>query len=294
MKKIFSLIVVFYAASLSAQEIRSISVHGHRGTRGTRPENTLPAFEEALRAGVDVLELDLGVTKDNVVVISHEPKITPQRCLGPGGGKIKKPEPIRSLTLEEVKKYDCGSIPDSEFPRQVPVPGTKIPTLGEMFVMVEASRYPAAAKVIFNMETKIFPAEPQLAPSPAEFAKMVTEIVKKYGMEKRTIVQSFDVRTLREIKKIAPEIRTSQLTGLELVDIVPALKSAGADIWSPNYKWVTADSIREAHLAGIQVALWTVNRPEDWDMAITAGADAIITDYPAGLIAYLKAKKLRL
>jgi glycerophosphoryl diester phosphodiesterase len=173
------------------------------------------------------------------------------------------------------------------------VTGARIPTLEEIFAMVEASKYPAAAKVEFNMETKSFPGEPKLAPSPAEFAKMVTEIVKRHGMEKRTIVQSFDVRTLREIKKIEPEIRTSQLTGEELVDIVPALKSARADIWSPNYKWITAASIREAHAAGIQVAPWTINTPEEWDMAIAAGVDAIITDYPEDLIYYLKAKKLR-
>ncbi|OGS07319.1 MAG: hypothetical protein A2270_08945 [Elusimicrobia bacterium RIFOXYA12_FULL_51_18] len=285
--------LLFCASALNAQEGGYIAVHGHRGTRGTRPENTLPAFEEALRVGADVLELDMVVTKDNVVVISHEPCVTPERCLGFDGEKIKKQEPIRLLTLAEVKKYDCGSLPNPKFPRQILVRDTKIPTLQELFAMVAASKYPAAAKVKFNMETKIFPAQPQLAPAPAEFSKMVAEIIKKNGMQKRTIVQSFDVRTLREIKKIAPEIQTSQLTGEELVDIVPALKSAKADIWSPDYKWITADSIREAHASGIQVAPWTINTLEEWDIAIAAGVDAIITDYPADLINYLKAKKLR-
>jgi glycerophosphoryl diester phosphodiesterase len=285
--------LVFCVSALSAQEIRSIAVHGHRGTRGTRPENTMPAFEEALRAGVDALELDMCVTRDNVVVVSHEPYITPERCLGPDGKKIKKPAAIRSLTLADVKKYDCGSLPDPKFPRQVLVPGARIPTLEEVFAMAAASKYSAAAKVQFNIETKIFPAEPQLAPAPAEFAKMVVELVNKNGMQKRTIVQSFDVRTLREIKKLAPGIRTSQLTGEELVDIVPALKSAKVDIWSPDHKWITADSIREAHAAGIQVAPWVINTPEEWGLAMAAGVDAIITDYPADLITYLKAKKIR-
>lgn len=293
MKKILLPMLVLCVSASSALEIKNIEVHGHRGSRGTRPENTLPAFEEALRAGVDVLELDMAVTKDGVVVISHDPHITPKRCLGPDSKKLEHSMTIRELTLGEVKRYDCGSIPDPNFPQQLLVPGTRIPTLDEMFALVSASKYPAAAKVGFNIETKIFPAEPGLAPSPAEFAKLVTAIVKKHGMEKRTIVQSFDVRTLREIKKIAPKIRTSQLTHEELLDIVPALKSAKTDIWSPNHKWITANSVKAAHSAGMQVAPWTVNTPKEWDEVIAKGADAIITDYPAELIAFLKAKQLR-
>ncbi len=291
MKKI--LFPAFAVLLFSCAAARAVEVHGHRGTRGTRPENTLPAFAEALRAGVDVLEMDMGVTRDDVIVISHEPAITPERCLGPDGKPPEKPLPIRSLTLEEVKKYDCGSLPHPKFPEQVPAPGARIPTLDEVFALVEASTQPAAAKVQFNTETKIFPSQPELTPAPAEFVKLMAGVVKKHGMQRRVILQSFDVRTLKEMKKLVPEIRTSQLTYEELVDIVPALKSAKADIWSPDYTWMTADSIKEAHEAGIQVAPWTLNTPKDWDLAIAEGADAIITDYPAALIEYLKAKKLR-
>jgi len=293
MKKIALLILVVCVPAVNAQELKNISVHGHRGTRGTRPEDTLPAFAEALRAGVDVLEMDMAVTKDGVVVISHDPHITPERCLGADGNKLGQQVAISSLTLEEVKKYDCGSIPNPNFPQQVLVPGTKIPTLDEMFDMVKASTYPAAAKVEFNIETKIFPSEPQLSPSPAEFAKLVAGVVRKHGMEHRTIVQSFDVRTLREIKLIEPGILTSQLTYEELLDFVPSLKSSKTDIWSPCYKWTTADSIKAMHAAGIKVAPWTLNTPEEWTAAIKDGVDAIITDYPADLIDWLRAKKLR-
>ncbi|MDD5209618.1 MAG: glycerophosphodiester phosphodiesterase [Elusimicrobiales bacterium] len=292
MKKILFLVIISLVPGLSA-ETGPIAVHGHRGSRGTAPENTIPAFKAALAAGADVLEMDMGVTKDNVIVISHEPRITPERCLGLGGEKLEKPVPLRSLTLAEVKKYDCGSLPNPRFPRQVPAPGARIPTLDEVFALVKASGYEAAGKVEFNIETKIFPAEPELSPSPAEFAKLVADAVRKNGMEKRVIVQSFDVRTLKEIKKIAPAIRTSQLTYEELVDIVPALKSAGADIWSPNGDWMTPESVREAQAAGIKVAPWTLNTPKEWDAAIAAGVDAIITDYPGELAAYLRSKKLR-
>lgn len=294
MRKILFCAAMALAVAAQAQETaRQLLVHGHRGSRGTRPEDTLPAFNEALRAGADVLEMDMGVTRDGVIVISHDPNISPVICLGPGGKKLDKPVPIRTLTLEEVKKYDCGSIKNPKFPEQVPAPGTRIPTLDEMFAMVEASTYAAAAKVQFNIETKIFLAEPRLAPPPAEFVKLMADVVRKHGMAGRVILQSFDVRTLKEMKKLAPEIRTAQLTSEELLDVVPALKAAKTDIWSPNHKWITPEAVKEAQAAGIQVAPWTLNDPEEWETAIAAGVDAIITDYPEKLIAFLKEKKLR-
>ena len=291
--KIIILLALISCVPAGAQEAGKIAVHGHRGSRGTVPENTIPAFEAALMAEADVLEMDMGVTKDNVIVVSHEPNIVPERCLDAEGNKLKKAVPIRSLTLAEVKKYDCGTLVNPKFPQQLSVPGERIPTLDEVFAMVKASGYQAAPKVEFNIETKIFPAEPELTPSATDFARLVADAVIRNGMEKRVMVQSFDVRTLKEIKKIAPAIRTSQLTYEELVDIVPALKSAKADIWSPNYMWVTRESIKEAQAAGIQVAPWTINTKKEWDMAIAAGVDAIITDYPEALVEHLKSKKLR-
>ncbi|MCM2266957.1 MAG: glycerophosphodiester phosphodiesterase [Elusimicrobiales bacterium] len=291
MKKIILALLVAAVPSGWAAELKLPLVHGHRGSRGTVPENTLPAFEAALLAGADVLEMDLGVTKDGVVVVSHEPKVTPERCVGPEGEKLERAVPIRSLTLAELKTYDCGSLPNAKFPRQISVPGERMPTLDEVFELVKKSGYEAAARVEFNIETKLFPYEPSLTPAPAEFARLVTETVKKHKMEKRVIVQSFDVRSLKAVKLAAPEIRTAQLTYEELLDIVPALKAAGTDIWSPNYKWITPEAVKEAQAAGIKVAPWTINTPKEWDLAIAAGVDAIITDYPADLVEHLAAKK---
>lgn len=291
MKNILFVLLLSVPVTALAADLKLPAVHGHRGSRGTAPENTLPAFEAALMAEADVLEFDLGVTKDNVVIVSHEPKVTPERCMDIGGNKLEKPIPIRSLTLAELKTYDCGSLANPKFPQQLPVPGEKMPTLDEVFDLVKNSGYAAAAKVEFNIETKIFPYEPELTPSPEEFAKLVAAVVKKHGMQKRTMVQSFDVRTLKAIKKIAPEIRTSQLTYESLVDIVPALKSAKVDIWSPNYKWITPEAVKEAQAAGIKVAPWTINTRREWDIAIAAGVDAIITDYPAALVEHLQSLK---
>jgi glycerophosphoryl diester phosphodiesterase len=293
MKKIIFSALLLAAAGANAAPVKAPLVHGHRGTRGMRPENTLPAFTEALRVGADVLELDMDVTKDGVIVVSHEPRVTPERCLAPDGKAMEKAIPIHTLTLEELKKYDCGALPNPKFPRQVLVPGTPMPTLDEVFTLAETSTDPAAAQVQFNIETKIFPAEPELTPSPAEFARLVMDVVKKHHMEKRVILQSFDVRTLKEIKKLDPAVRISQLTEANLVEIVPALKAINAEIWSPDSHWITPAAVKEAQAAGIQVVPWTINTPKEWDQALAAGVDAIITDYPGDLIEYLKAKKLR-
>ena len=291
MKRIIFLTLVAVTAPALAADLKLPAVHGHRGSRGTVPENTIPAFEAALLAGADVLELDLGVTKDGVVIVSHEPKVTPERCLNADGKKLDQPVAIRELTLAELKKYDCGTLLNPKFPQQIEVPGTPMPTLEEVFELVKKAGYAASPKVEFNIETKIFPYEPELAPAPEEFARLVTDVVKKHGMEARVMVQSFDVRTLRAVKKFAPAIRTSQLTYESLVDIVPALKNSKVDIWSPNYKWITVEAVKEAQAAGIKVAPWTINTKKEWDLAIAAGVDAIITDYPAALVEHLESLK---
>lgn len=288
-----ALLALSLAVPASAEGVRRIWVEGHRGSRGTHPENTLPAFEEALRAGAEVLELDMGVTKDNIVVVSHDPQVNPVICLGPEGKKLEAPVPLRSLTLAELKAYDCGSLKNPRFPEQVPAPGTRIPTLEEVFSHVKTSTHPAAARVRFNIETKIFPGEPLAAPPPEEFARLVAAALRKHGMEKRTVVQSFDYRTLAEIKKLAPSVKTAQLTSDNLLEPDSLVRGAGADIWSPYFKWINADIVKKAQKSGIPVVPWTLNSEEEWERAVAFGVDGIITDYPAKLVEYLKKRKLR-
>ncbi|MCX5785006.1 MAG: glycerophosphodiester phosphodiesterase [Elusimicrobia bacterium] len=293
MKKIIFTALLLTPGILASQGTKLIEVHGHRGTRGTRPENTLSAFREALRLGVDVLEMDMNVTKDGVIVISHEKSIIPDICLGPDGKKLASPAPIISLTLEEVKKYDCGTLQNPRFPAQAPSPGERIPTLEEVFQMVLASTEPAAARVRFNIETKLVPGEPELSPPPAVFAKLFVDMVKKYGLTDRVILQSFDWRTLVEAKKLEPKIKIAQLIEATLVDLVAVAKSSQADIISPEFKWINKDVVEYLHKNGIQVVPWTLNDKKDIENAISWGVDGIITDYPGDLIDYLKAKKLR-
>jgi glycerophosphoryl diester phosphodiesterase len=139
----------------------------------------------------------------------------------------------------------------------------------------------------FNIETKIEPDKPELAPDPETFVRLVLRVVRKHKLEHRVILQSFDFRTLRVMKRLAPEIPLSALTE-ESLSFVKIGREAGAQIVSPDYRWVTAARVRAAHRAGLQVLPWTANTPKAWRKLIAAGVDGIITDNPAALLAYLK------
>lgn len=255
-----------------------ILVHGHRGARALRPENTIAAFEYAIAAGVDALEMDMAVTRDNVIVISHDPILEPPVCHGSEPRAV-----IHELTLAQVKQWDCGAQQNPRFPTQQAIPGTRMPTLDEVFALAPRGTFD------YNIETKSFPDKPQYTPDPETFARMVLAKVRQYKLEKRVILQSFDFRTLRAMKQLAPEIRLSALTEADTRDFATIAREAGgADIISPNFKLVTAEKVAAAHQAGLQVVPWTANTPADWDMLISSGVDAIITDDPAALIAYLK------
>jgi glycerophosphoryl diester phosphodiesterase len=276
MRTLFCILMV--AAASQAAEPVMIEVHGHRGARGLRPENTIPAFEYAIAQGVDVLELDLGVTKDNIVVVSHDPVLRPPICTGPA------PEArLRDLTLAEVRQWDCGAVRHPQFATQQTIPGTRVPTLDEVFALAPRGSFR------FNIETKITPQEPELAPPPEEFVRLVLAEIRKHHLESRVILQSFDFRTLHEMKRQAPEIALAALYSGPPRDFAEIAREAGAAIVSPEHRLVTAEQVAAAHAAGLNVIPWTANTPGDWDRLAAAGVDAIITDDPAGLIEHLKA-----
>ena len=259
-----------------------ILVHGHRGARAMRPENTLPAFEYAIGVGVDALELDMAVTKDDVLVVSHDPVINTAICTGPGA-----PRPIRELTLSELRQWDCGAKRNPAFATQTPVPGTRIPTLDEVLALGSRGKFD------FNIETKIFADHPEYTPSPEKFARLVLDCVRRHGLESRIILQSFDFRTLHAMKALAPGIRLSALYENGPDNFVDVARRAGAGIVSPEKTLVTPQKVKAAHDAGLQCVPWTANTRAEWDALVAARVDAIISDDPAGLIAYLKEKNLR-
>ena len=274
-------------------QAKSIEVQGHRGARAMRPENTLPAFQYALEQGVDTLELDLGVTKDNVLVLSHDPLVSPVICVGPDGKAPAGDLAIHSLTLKEVQAFDCGKLQNPRFPAQQPIPGTRMPTLDEVFDLVASSPLPAAKTVQFNIETKIVPRETDRTPSPEAFAKLLVAAIQKRKLTSRVVIQSFDHRSLVAAKKIDPKQRIALLVGDSLPDWPALIKATKAEIISPNLNWITPATVAAAHKAGAKVIPWTANTPEEWDYLVASDVDGIISDDPAALIAYLKVKKLR-
>ena len=266
---------------LTAADKRRILVHGHRGARARRPENTIPAFQYALQQGVDVLELDVAVTKDGIAVISHDPLMNETICSGPHPGVA-----IHSLTRAELLKYDCGSKQNPNFPDQVPVPGTRVPTLDEVLALGKGNT------VQFNVETKIFADKPDLSPDPETFTRLVLDQIRKHKLDDRVILQSFDPRTLRVMKRLAPGIRRAALFEKQQ-DWMAVAKEFDATLFSPEQRLVTPELVAQAHKAGFEVVPWTADKPADWAKLVDAGVDAIITDDPAALIAWLKERGLR-
>ena len=291
----------------------ALDIQGHRGARGLMPENTLPAFAKALEIGVTTLELDCAITRDGVVVVSHDPVLNPDITRGPDGQWLRESGPaIWSLTYPELQRYDVGRLNPSRsyasrWPGQQPTDGTRIPRLADLFALVKSSGNEA---VRFNIETKISPLEPARTTAPEDFARRLVAAVRGAGMEKRTVIQSFDWRTLAVVQKEAPEIPTVYLTaesgsaanlnksgdspwtaGIRYRDhgSVPRMvKAAGGAIWSPNFSDLTRESVKEAHALGLKVVPWTVNQELDMRRLIDWGVDGIISDRPDLVLAELR------
>jgi glycerophosphoryl diester phosphodiesterase len=257
-------------------------VHGHRGARAMRPENTLPGFEYAISVGADALEMDVAVTRDDVVVVSHDPELNRRICTSPD-----PPRAIRDLTLSELERWDCGALRNPRFPKQTPIPGARVPTLDQVLGLSDRGYF------LFNIEVKSFPDRPTLAPSPERFAELVYQAIRRRQLEERVIVQSFDFRILHAMRRLAPEIRLAALYVGRPKSFAAIAHDAAADIVAPYHALASARQVRAAHAAGLEVVAWTANRPRDWKRLIKARVDAIITDNPEALLAYLKETGLR-
>jgi len=247
----------------------------------------------------------MGVTKDGVVVVSHERGLNPDLARGPDGRYIDTGIPYIKLTLAEVKKYDVGKIrPGSayaaRFPEQLAIPGTRIPTLAEVFDLVRRS---GDRHVRLNIETKIDPTHPEESLDPQRFVSAVLDLLHREHFADRVMIESFDWRTLRLVQKQAPGIPTVYLTQQQQPEeniyleksspwtagfdparyggsVPRAVKAAGGSMWSPLYEDVSASSIAEAHSLGLPVIVWTVNDPKDMGRLIDMGVDGIISDRP--------------
>ncbi|WP_371379840.1 glycerophosphodiester phosphodiesterase [Sporomusa aerivorans] len=310
---------VLKMSSAEAKAIPQIfDFEAHRGGRDARPENTLIAFAYAMELGVTTLEMDMQLTKDGRVVISHNPFMNASLAKGPDGSYVTPGKyDIRTMTLKEIKRFDLGTMNpaagdyyEGHGKTQLSFPGAAMPTLEEVFELANAY---GNANIMFNIETKSYPdpafPEAKNNPDPAVFVKKVHEIIKKYHMENRVMLQSFDWRTLKEMKKLDPNITLVALTceqpswgrdsmcrqvgepgaspwmgGIDIDaykgDYVKAAKAAGADIVSPYWEELSQELVSEAHGLGMKVVPWTVNNPVKMNMLIDMGVDGLITDKP--------------
>ena len=313
--KIRTIVHLMLSLSLVAP-VFGFDLQGHRGTRGLAPENTMPAFEKAMRLGVDTLELDVGLTADHVLVISHDRYLNPLIVRDAKGEWLPgaKGPLIRSLTYAQLQTYELGRIKPgtpyaTQFSTQEAVDGTRMPTLASLFARVKE----LGSQVRFNIETKIDPSEPNDTVSPEVMTQALVRVVRDAGMASRVTIQSFDWRTLKIAQTIAPEIPTSYLSfqnagndtissgvwtaGYKIADypdIAAMVKAAGGAIWSPNGGAVTEALLKKAHALGLQVLPWTINSPPEMDKLIGWGVDGIISDYPDRLRAVMAARGMPL
>lgn len=300
-------------AAASRSSATGFDLEGHRGARGLRPEDTLPAVAKALDLGVRTLELDTGVTGDGVVIVSHERLIAPLVCTDTGPVTPNDPsypyvgKYYAQLTFAEVESVDCGTrhpadpTADPYYASQLPVPGTRIPSLDQVFDLVEQR---GAKDVQLNIETKIDPTHPDQTVTPEQFVHADLAVMQRHrGGVARSLLQSFDWRTLAVARHIVPELRRVALIDAETAEIgkpgaspwlgsldidaapyygdaAAAAGSVAADVLSPDYNFLTPAMLASAHQRGQLVVPWTVDDVHAMVRLVQQGVDGLITDYP--------------
>lgn len=306
-------------------------LEAHRGGRDVRPENTLYSYAYAIELGATSIECDMQLTKDGQIVMSHNPILNSDITRDENGNYIENNKYyIRLMTVDELKKFDvgvmdpnCGEYYDLHGKTQFTY-DAKIPTLEELMQLIQSY---GDKNIVLNIETKSYP-DPASAgyknnADPKKFVEVFNNIVKKYDMEDRVVLQSFDWQTLIEMKKLNPNISTSALWqeqpswgrdseslrryekkkspwlgGLDIKDYqgnpVKAAHAIGADIISPYYTEISKQDVDEAHSLGMKVVPWTVNNEKDMNMLLDMGVDGIISDKPWLLKQVLEKRNIRL
>lgn len=266
-----------------------LDIQGHRGARGVLPENSIPAFVYAAEQGCTTLELDVVVSKDDQLIVSHEPWMNPEICNLPEGGQETEGEhsySLREMTAEEIRSFDCGSKGNARFPNQVPTKTYK-PLLSEIVEAAEQAKRPAGLGAIqYNIEIKHVPGRSErYQPEPGQYARLLIEEVKRLGIESRTCIQSFYSPALEAAHRLAPEIATAWLVEKPgTLNEHLARLTFKPTVYSPDYTLLDEDVVREAHDLGIAVIPWTVNDSAAVLRLVEWGVDGIISDFPAEVL----------
>ncbi len=261
---------------------------GHRGCRGLMPENTVAAMVHALNLNVTTLEMDVVISKDKKVLLSHDPYFSHEISTRPDGSYIKEKEEkkynIYQMLYDEVKTFDVGLKPHPRFAQRQKIKAVK-PLLSDVFtsikneMMVRKRPFPH-----FNIETKsTVQTDNIFHPAPEEFVELLMTVINEFNLQEQVIIQSFDIRTLQYLHKKYPQVKTALLIEsfdrrninlqLEQLGFTPA-------VYSPSYNLVTKELIRQCHEKNMQIIPWTVNEKEKIQEFKNMGVDGIISDYP--------------
>ncbi len=308
---------VLAMVTAAAPVAAAFDLAAHRGGRGLAPENSLAACRRALALGVATLELDLVASRDEVLLIGHDLELDPPKVRGSDGRWLAAPGPaVRTLDAGVLPRFDIGRLdPESrhagQWPERVPVDGERMPTLAELAGLLEAR---GAASVRLDLETKLRPDRPDLAPSTERFAELLVGDLRRLSLVECSTVQSFDWRTLRAVRRLAPELPTACLTvrqrrldnladgywtaGLLLAEhgnsVSRLVVAAGCRVWSPFHGELDPADVARARDLGLLVVPWTVNEPERMRELVAWGADGLITDHPNRLRVVLAELGMRL
>lgn len=286
MKKLLICVLFLFSINVFAQTADNFDIEGHRGARGLLPENTIPSFLKALELGVDTIELDVVVSRDNQLVVSHEPWFSSVISSDKNGQPIsevkEKEYNLYKMDYSGIKRFDVGSRGNKDFPEQQKMKVHK-PLLKDVFSEVQKYVLKNKLKAVrYNIEIKSNPAGDNVFhPAPAVFAKMVYDEVLKYKMERSVIVQSFDVRPLQELRKLPVKLPLALLVGNK-DGIEKSLERLGfrPDTYSPHFSLVDEATVAYCRERSIKIVPWTVNEIADLERMKTFALDGIITDYP--------------
>ncbi|NNE70402.1 MAG: glycerophosphodiester phosphodiesterase [Rhodothermales bacterium] len=262
----------------------SFDLQGHRGARGLKPENTLPAFEKALELGVETLELDVVISGDGKVVVSHDPVMSTVICSHPDGTPVTDEVRLFDLTAEQIAAFDCGLRGNPRFPEQERMAVSK-PLLSDVIRMErEVSAGLGRPPAKWNIETKSTrEGDGVYHPGPDRFARLLYDVLRDEGILDRTVVQSFDPRTIQVVRALDPSVRLSLLMEFEHVaQPERALEGLGfvPEVYSPDHRALTTELVARIQGLGMEVLPWTVNNVDRMRELLEMGVEGLITDYP--------------
>ncbi len=285
--------VLSYSSQVSAQAVKfpAFSAEAHRGGRGLWPENTIVAMLNAMKIdGITTLEMDTHITKDGLVVVTHDDYLSPSFMLTPDGQEIPasdaKKYPVFQMDYQSLKSFDLGTKPLAGFPQQEKIK-TYVPLLSDLIDAVQADIKKNKRKQFFyNIETKCSPAGDGVTnPSPEVFVQLLMDVIEKKKIMPYVVIQSFDKRTIQLIHQKYPDVKTSFLVANKKT-FEENMTDLGFRpfILSPEWHTVTEDLVKKAHEAGVKVIPWTANTIDDMKKLRALEVDGIISDYPDLLV----------